>query len=83
MVGELAQADGLRIAAWFSDEATERWGAVCLFESREAADRPLPGRLRELIGKDPDLVDEFDLEASVEGRFEIEELSRRGLAFET
>jgi hypothetical protein len=42
----------------------------------------LPRRLRELIGKDPDLVDELDLEASVEGRFEVEELSRRGLAFE-
>jgi hypothetical protein len=65
-----------------SDESTERWGAIYLFESRESADQPLPGRARELIGKEPDLVDEFDLEASVEGRFEFEELSRRGLAFE-
>jgi hypothetical protein len=42
----------------------------------------LPGRARELIGKEPDLVDEFDLEATVEGRFADAELSHLGLAFE-
>ena len=36
----------------------------------------------ELIGKDPDIGEEFDVEATIEGRFEIEELSRLGLAFE-
>jgi hypothetical protein len=61
---------------------TERWGAVYLFESREAADAPMPGRARELIGKDPDVVEVFDLEASIEGRYEVEALSHRGLAFE-
>jgi hypothetical protein len=35
-----------------------------------------------LIGKDPDIAEEFDLEATIEGRFDDEELSRRGLAFE-
>ncbi len=73
---------GLRFKAWISDEATERWGAVYLFESVEAAQQPLPSRARELIGKEPDLVEEFDLEASIEGSYELEELSRRGLAFE-
>jgi len=73
---------GLRFKAWISDESTERWGAVYFFESAEAARQTLPGRARELIGKDPDLVDEFDLEASIEGHFEVEELSRLGLAFE-
>jgi hypothetical protein len=81
-VDEFAQVPGLRFKAWISDEATERWGAVYLFESREAADQALPSRARELIGKDPDLVEEFDLEASIEGRFADEELSRRGLAFD-
>jgi hypothetical protein len=38
--------------------------------------------VRELIGKEPDLVDEFDLEATVEGRFADEQLSHLGLAFE-
>jgi hypothetical protein len=73
---------GLRFKAWVSDEATERWGAVYLWESPEAAAVELPSRARELIGKEPDIVEEFDLEASVEGRFEEPELARRGLAFE-
>jgi hypothetical protein len=73
---------GLRFKAWFSDEVTERWGAVYLWESREAADQDLPSRARELIGKEPDIGEEFDVEATVEGRFLVEELSRRGLAFE-
>jgi hypothetical protein len=77
-----AEADGLRFKAWISDKVTERWGAVYLWESRAAADAPFPSRARELIGRDPDLVEEFDLEATIEGRFDIEELSRRGLAFD-
>jgi hypothetical protein len=79
---EFAEVDGLRFKAWISDAAGERWGAFYLFESREAADQPLPGRARELIGKQPDLVEEFDLEATVEGRYADEALSRLGLAFE-
>ncbi len=74
--------EGLRFKAWISDEAGERWGAFYLFESREAADQELPSRVRELAGKPPDLVEEFDLEATIEGRYELEGLSRLGLAFE-
>jgi len=73
---------GLRFKAWISDEVTERWGAVYLWESREAAEQVVASRARELIGKDPDLGEEFEVEATIEGRFAIEELSRRGLAFE-
>ena len=73
---------GLRFKAWFSDEATERWGAVYLWESREDAEQELPNRARDLIGKEPDIGEEFDVEATIEGEFAIEELSRRGLAFE-
>ncbi len=73
---------GLRFKAWISDEATERWGAIYLWESREAAEQEVPSRARELIGKEPDIGEEFDVEATIEGRFTIEELSRRGLAFE-
>ena len=73
---------GLRFKAWISDETTDRWGAVYVWESREAAEQELPSRARELIGKAPDLVEEFDVEATVEGAFEFEELSRRGLAFD-
>ena len=73
---------GLRFKAWISDEATERWGAVYLWESREDADQELPSRARELIGKEPDIGEEFDVEATIEGQFLVEALSRRGLAFE-
>lgn len=73
---------GLRFTAWVSDEATERWGAISVWESREAAAQPLPTRAPELIGKDPDIGEEFDVEATVEGAFAVADLSRRGLAFE-
>jgi hypothetical protein len=73
---------GLRFKAWISDEVSERWGAVYLWESREDAEQELPSRARELIGKEPDIGEEFDVEATIEGEFAIEELSRRGLAFE-
>jgi hypothetical protein len=73
---------GLRFKAWISDEATERWGAVYLWESREDAEQELPSRARELIGKEPDIGEEFDVEATIEGQFLVEALSRRGLAYE-
>ena len=81
-VDAFADVPGLRFKAWISDEATERWGAIYLWETAEAARQELPSRVRELIGRDPDVGEEFDLEASVEGRFAVEELSRRGLAFD-
>jgi hypothetical protein len=35
-----------------------------------------------LIGKPPDIGEDFDVEATIEGLFAVDELSRRGLAFE-
>ena len=70
---------GLLFKAWFSDEVTERWGAVYVFESREASEQELPSHVRALIGKEPDVVEVFDLEASVSV---ATELTRLGLAFE-
>jgi Putative mono-oxygenase ydhR len=81
-VDQFEQVPGLRFKAWISDEATERWGAVYLWESEEAASQVVPSRARELIGKEPDIGEEFDIEATIEGEFEIEALSRLGLAFE-
>ena len=81
-VDAFEEVPGLRFKAWISDEATERWGAVYLWESREAADQEVPSRARELIGKSPDIGEEFDVEATIEGHFAVDELSRRGLAFE-
>ena len=70
---------GLLFKAWLSDDATERWGAVYVWESREAAEQPLPSRARELIGKDPDLAELFDVEATVSV---ADELARFGIALE-
>ena len=81
-VDEFSRVPGLRFKAWISDEATERWGAVYVWENAEAARQELPSRARDLIGKDPDIGEDFDVEATVEGAFAVEELSRRGLAFE-
>ncbi len=81
-VEQFAEVPGLRLKAWISDEATERWGAVYVWESAEAAQQELPSRARELIGKEPDLGEEFGVEATIEGAFALEELSRRGFAFE-
>ena len=82
-VDEFARVPGLRFKAWISDETTERWGAVYLWESAEAAEQEVPSRARELIGKDPEIGETFDVEATIEGRFAVEQLSRLGLAFES
>jgi hypothetical protein len=71
--------DGLLLKAWIADEATERWGAVYVWESHEAAEQPVQSRARELIGSEPEIAEEFDLEATVSV---ADQLSRLGLAFE-
>jgi len=45
---------------WISDEATERFGVIEIWE--EAAGE-FPEEIRELIGNDPELAEEFDVEA--------------------
>ncbi len=72
------EVEGLLFKAWVSDEVGDRWGAFYVWESREASEQTLPSRARELIGKDPDIVEEFDLEATVSV---AGELRRLGLAF--
>ena len=81
-VDQFEEVPGLRFKAWISDEVTERWGAVYLWESAEAAEQTVPSQARELIGKDPDIGETFDVEATIEGRYVNEQLSRLGLAFE-
>jgi putative monooxygenase ydhR len=73
------QVPGLLFKAWVSDDVTERWGAIYVWESREASEQPLPSRVRELIGKDPEIAEIFDLEASVSV---APQLAHLGLAFE-
>jgi hypothetical protein len=68
---------GLLFASWISDQATERWGSIEVWGSREASEAQLPSQARDLIGKDPELVEVFDVEATVSV---AEELTRLGLA---
>ena len=59
------EAPGLRFRAWNSDEATERFGAIELWETAEAAEQEVPRRVRELIGKDPEIGETFDVEETI------------------
>jgi hypothetical protein len=43
---------------WISDEATERFGLISFSETL-----PDLGDIRELIGKEPELGEEFDVES--------------------
>jgi hypothetical protein len=78
-VDQFANVPGLLFKAWVSDEATERWGAIYVWESRSASEQELPSRARELIGKEPEIIELFDLEATVSV---APELARLGLALE-
>lgn len=78
-VDNFERLPGLLFKAWVSDETTERWGAVYVWESRDAADQPLPSRARDLIGKDPEIAEVFDVEATVSV---ASELARLGLALD-
>ncbi len=76
---ESPPAPGLLFEAWGSDETTERFGGFSVWDSHAAADQPPPSRVRRLIGKEPDIVELFDLDATVSV---AEELAGLGLAFE-
>ena len=78
-VDSFERLPGLLFKAWISDALGERWGAIYVFESAEAAEQPLPSRARELIGKDPEIVEVFDLEASVSI---ADQLTHLGLVFD-
>jgi hypothetical protein len=78
-VDAFEEVSGLLFKAWIADDTTDRWGAVYVWESREAAEQPVQSRARELIGSDPQIIEIFDVEATVSVS---DRLSRLGLAFE-
>ena len=80
-VAAFGEVPGLRFKTWIADPETNRWGAVLLWESAAAAAQPLPSRAAELIGYPPAQTHVFDVEATVEGRYDVARLARRGLAF--
>jgi hypothetical protein len=44
---------------WISDENTDRFGVI---ERWDGEPEPFPADLRNLIGKDPEIAEEFDVE---------------------
>src|SRR3954469_15962129 len=78
-VDAFADVPGILFKAWVSDAAGERWGAFYVFESAGGADGPPPSPARGLIGKDPEIVEVFDLEASVSV---ADRLTHLGLVFD-
>ncbi|CAM5687602.1 hypothetical protein [Streptomyces aurantiogriseus] len=82
-VDRFSRAEGLRLKFWISDTAAQRWGAVLLWESAEAAAAPLPSRAAELIGRPPSVRLAFDVEATAEGVHTVAALAGRGIALET
>jgi hypothetical protein len=74
---------GLGLKLWIADRDTNRWGAVMLWESADAAERPLPpNRANELIGYPPAQRVSFDVEATVEGIRSLPTLAGLGPAVE-
>ncbi|SDH01671.1 hypothetical protein [Paraburkholderia phenazinium] len=58
---------GMHSKAWISDRASNRWGAVVIWDCAEAMSQPLPpNRATELIGYPPSVRVTFDVEALIE-----------------
>ncbi|MCU1677117.1 MAG: hypothetical protein JWM93_1875 [Frankiales bacterium] len=83
-VPAFAGVPGLRLKMWIADDAANTWGAIFVWESRDAmvSAGPLPSRAKALIGKDPTTVSEYEVEASVEGVYKDAELNGRGRVYE-
>jgi hypothetical protein len=67
-----AWVEGLLLKFWISDPDGERWGAVMVWNSAQAAESAVrrglpPNRAAELIGRPPTLRLVLDVEAAVTG----------------
>lgn len=80
-VDAFSAIEGLVLKMWVGNPAENLWGAIYLWESREASQQTLPSKARRMIGKEPDRVMEFDLEASAQGVTGVTGLARLGAAF--
>jgi hypothetical protein len=59
----LPSTPGATQEVWLFDETGERFGGFSLFPDTDAASAPLPDRLRELLGKEPDIFELFDVDS--------------------
>ncbi|RPK84173.1 MULTISPECIES: hypothetical protein [Streptomyces] len=76
-----ADIPGLLLKVWVSDPERNRWGAVMIWESKEAAEAAeLPRSAGELIGLPLDFREWFDVEATVEGNHALPGLGGLGVA---
>ncbi|MBQ0850500.1 hypothetical protein J8N05_20185 [Streptomyces sp. BH-SS-21] len=73
---------GLPLKLWVADRENNRWGAVLVWESAEAAAPPHPRSAAELIGYPPTFRAWFDIEAVAEGVHSLPALAGLGLALE-
>ncbi|MGD3110254.1 hypothetical protein [Streptomyces sp. YGL11-2] len=74
---------GLLLKVWVSDPEKNRWGAVFLWESEEAAAAAkLPRSAGELIGYPLAFREWFDVEATVEGHHSLPSFAGLGLALQ-
>lgn len=72
---------GLLLKFWVSDPEKNRWGAVMVWESEEAAAAArLPRSAGELIGRPLAFREWFDVEATVEGAHGLPSLGGLGVA---
>jgi len=82
-IARFSAMEGLRQKTWISNPETQQWGAVYLFETHEQAgalaSHISAGRVVELTGLVP-AVQQFDVEAVVEGRHSGADLLAAGLA---
>ncbi|WP_077801961.1 hypothetical protein [Streptomyces sp. JHA26] len=77
-----SEQHGLVLKLWIADDENNRWGAILLWESAEAAAPPHPRSAAELIGYPPTHRTWFDIEATVEGCHGIPSLVGLGRALE-
>ncbi len=67
----IGETEGLRWAAWLSDDVPghARFAVLSVWESAAAAAaQELPGRIADLVGHGPGLVEEFDVELTAAPR---------------
>jgi len=78
-----ADVPGLRLKLWIADRATNRWGAVMIWEQDPPAPATLPpNQAARLLGGRPMLRQRFGVEAAVEGVHSGSSLRWRGPALE-
>jgi len=76
-----ADVPGLRLKCWVADRRRNLWGAVMLWEADCPPVEVLPpNRAAELIGRPPTHRLRFEVEAAVEGNYDLADLHGLGPA---